>query len=82
MGWLAKVKRYTPEGAAEATSVLTHCNERSEAQKVVDDWNDRYQTDAAYVEKWERSKMDWPDINDRKYVELIENLKNRKETND
>jgi len=61
MTWLAKLKRY---GLGSAESVLSHHSTKEEAQAVVDDWNTDYQTDTAYVEPYDKAKLDWPDISD------------------
>jgi len=53
--WLAKLKRY---GGGE--SVMSRHSTHLAAQEVVHDWNTRYQTDAAYVELYEKHKDEWP----------------------
>jgi len=53
--WLVKVRRY---GGGE--SVVRQHSDKGLAEDQAAAWNQQYQTDAAYVEKWEASKSDWP----------------------
>lgn len=53
--WLAKLRRY---GGGE--SILSRHNTHLAAQEVVHDWNTRYQTDSAYVEKYDPFRASFP----------------------
>lgn len=53
--WLAKLKRY---GGGE--SILSRHSTYLAATEVVSDWNTRYQTDAAYVEKYDPLRASFP----------------------
>lgn len=52
-----KVTRY---GGGE--SVVLRKESRREAQEAADQWNETYHTDVAYVERYDRAKLDWPDL--------------------
>lgn len=60
--FLTKVRRYSPAdypGIAE--SVLAFYDTEEEAQAHADRWNTDYQTDTAYAEPFDETKLDWPD---------------------
>jgi hypothetical protein len=59
--WLAKVRHYRG-----GESVLTYRESRTEAQADADAWNERYQTDAAFVEAWDPAKT-WPTESRRRF---------------
>lgn len=56
-GWLMKVRFYT---GAE-TVMSSHTTEEL-AQQAADEWNTKYQTYTAYVEKFEQEKLQWPSL--------------------
>lgn len=70
-GWLMKVRFYT--GAESVRS--SHTTEES-AQRAADEWNERYQTNTACVEKFEKEKLVWPSLDI--FEDIVEELrKNR-----
>lgn len=53
--WLTKVRFYS----GGETVMSSHTTEES-AQRAADEWNEKYQTYTAYVEKFDQEKMQWP----------------------
>ena len=74
MSWLAKVRRYTPKDMGTAESVLSKHATKLEAEEAVATWNMMYQTDTAYVEKWEAEKMYWPTVSDEEFKDILDGL--------
>lgn len=66
-GWLMKVRHYSG-----AESVMSSHSTETLAQQEADAWNQRYQTDTAYAEKFEQDKLDWPSLD--AFEDIIDRL--------
>ena len=69
-GWLMKVRFYTG-----AETVMSSHTTESMAQEAADEWNTKYQTYTAYVEKFEIEKMQWPSLD--AFEDIVDRLRNR-----
>jgi hypothetical protein len=67
-GWLMKVRHYSG-----AESVMSSHTTEAMAQEAADEWNTTYQTDNAYVEKFEREKLVWPSLD--AFEDIIDKLR-------
>lgn len=56
--YMVKVRRYAPEGAAQAESVIGWRVPLCDAKALVTDWNTQYQTDTAYYEEFDAEKLE------------------------
>lgn len=69
-GWLVKVRFF-----AEAETVMSSHTTESMAQEAADEWNTKYQTYTAYVEKFDEEKVQRPPLDT--FDEIVDELRKK-----
>jgi hypothetical protein len=57
--WLVKVQRYSRDGTDGGESVIGSWDDKVMADAIALQWNTNYQTDTAWVEEFDRDKLQW-----------------------